>query len=71
MFKYFKVTRDSIIQDTTNSIINSLTNGDFTDKEICNIINTVKSRSLAYLRHRRELLSNELEDNIESINKLE
>lgn len=70
MFKYLKTDRKKIINDEINSVVNRITE-DYSDKEISEIVNSIKERSLAYLKHRREFLSNELEDNINSIKSIE
>ena len=70
MFKYLKTDRKKIINDEINSVVNRITE-DYSDKEISEIVNSIKERSLAYLKHRREFLSNELDDNINSIKSIE
>ena len=70
MFKYFKTDRKKMINDEINSVVNRITE-DYSDKEISEIVNSIKERSLAYLKHRREFLSNELDDNINSIKSIE
>lgn len=70
MFKYLKTDRKKIINDEINSVVNRITE-DYSDKEISEIVNSIKERSLAYLKHRREVLSNELENNINSIKSIE
>lgn len=70
MFGFLKTDRNKIIQDEINHVSIKLTEG-YSDIEICEVVLAIKERSLAYLKHRREHLSNELELNIESIKKLE
>lgn len=70
MFKYLKTDRKKIINDEINSVVNRITEY-YSDKEISEIVNSIKERSLAYLKHRREFLSNELDDNINSIKSIE
>lgn len=70
MLGFLKTDRNKIIQCEINTVSNSLTYG-YSDIEISEMVLSIKERSLAYLKHRREHLSNELESNIESIKKLE
>ena len=69
MFRIKKLSREKQIRDEVNSLVYMLTE-DYTDVEICEIVNEVRERSLAYLNHRKEVISNELEQCIDSIKKL-
>jgi len=62
-------SKEKIIQDEINAIVLKLTE-DYTDVEICEIVNSIKERSLAYLKHRMEHLSNELQVCEQSIKKI-
>lgn len=68
---FWTLSRDRIIEQEINGVVSRLTSGDYTDEEISKIVLTIKNRSLGYLKERRESLSKDLENNIESIKKLE
>jgi len=77
MFKLKKISREKTIKDEINAIVFKLTE-EYTDVEIVEIVNGIKHRSLAYLKHRVEKLKNKInviEDKImvcqESIEKIE
>ena len=66
----FRKSREKTIRDEVNNLVYRLTE-DYSDSEISEIITEVTERSLAYLKHRREHISKELEDCMDSIKKLE
>lgn len=68
---FWKTDKEKIKNDEINGIVTSLTNGDYDDTDISEIVNSINERVLGYLKHRREHLSNELEECITSIKKLE
>ena len=69
MFRFIKHSRERTIKQEVDSIVLRLTD-DHTDAEIGEIVNSIKERSVAYLKYRKEHLTNQLEDCINSINKL-
>ena len=69
MFRFIKHSRERTIKQEVDSIVLRLTD-DHTDAEIGEIVNPIRERSLAYLKYRKEHLESELEDCVNSIDKL-
>lgn len=70
MFGFLRVDRKKVIEDEINHISVRLTD-DYSDIEIAEMVLAITERALTYLKHRREVLSDELSMNVESIKKLE
>ena len=70
MFRLKKISREKTIKDEINALTSKLCD-DYTDLEICEILTSVQERSLAYLKFRKEHLTNELNTCIECIKKIE
>ena len=68
---FWKTDKEKIKKDNVNGIVVSLTDNDFTDVDIAEMVTGINERVLSYLKQRREHLSNELEECTTSINKLE
>lgn len=68
---FWHTKREDFINERISKTVDGLTDGDYTDKEICDFILDVKNKTLEYLRFRNTKLSNELEENINAIKKLE
>lgn len=69
--RFFKpLTNEQIVTDISNNICGQLLNGHYTDSQISDIILNVKARSLQYLDSRREILNYKMQENINSIKKL-
>ena len=68
---FWKTNIEKIKKDNINGIVVSLTDEDFSDVDISEMMLGINERVLSYLKQRREHLSNELEECITSIKKLE
>lgn len=68
---FWHTKRSDFINERITKVVDGLTDGDYTDKEISDFITEVKNRSLIHLKERNLKLTNELQENVEAIKKLE
>ena len=68
---FWKTDKEKIKKDNINGVVNQLTDNEFTDVDISEMVLGINERVLIYLKQRREHLSNELDECITSIKKIE
>ena len=68
---FWRTDKEKIKKDSVNGIVVSLTDNEFTDVDIAEMVVGINERVLSYLKQREEHLSNELNECITSIKKLE